>query len=396
MKTAFKPSMLSAAFCFLAVSIAPAQGQDGKAIFRFDTFGSEQLWTDVLQMQHVLKDVSPVTALSVGLKVDSAALPPSIVDAIKNNDPSVNLNDPATTLQLLKLNAVVGVIGKIVGPNENLATIGITCALCHSTVDDTVISGVGRRLDGWPNRTLNPGAIIALSPAIVDKSPYLSWGPGKYDPRFHAFDGRKFIPLNSPTLPVLIPPAYGLLGVGFETYTGDGPISYWNNYVGVTQMGGQGDFSDPRIGLSIVQRPDLVAPKLQELAAYQLGLPAPPAPAGSYNPDAATRGQTLFNGRARCAECHPAPTYTDVLKGAPDVPLLHPPEQVGQNPAYANRSATKRYRATPLRGAWQHPPYFHDGTASNFLAVVNHYADTLPLVLTDAEKSDLVEFLKSL
>ena len=397
MTSGSRPFAAWMASCVMAMMAGSATAQNGQAIFRFDTFGNEQLWTDVLQMQHALKTVSPAVALSVGLKVDSDALPPAIANAIKAGDPSVNLNDPAVTIQLLKLNAVVGVKGKVVGANDTLASVGITCALCHSTVDDSVVPGVGRRLDGWPNRKLNVGAIIALSPAITDKSPYLSWGPGKYDPRLHAFDGKKFIPLNSSTLPVLIPPAYGLQGVGFETYTGDGPISYWNNYVGVTQMGGHGDFSDPRIGLRIIQRPDQIASKLPALAAYQLSLPAPTPSAGTFDAAAAGRGQALFNGRARCAECHPAPTYTDVLHGPnPNVPLLHLPSQVGQNANYANRSATKLYRATPLRGAWQHPPYFHDGSAGDFLAVVNHYAAVLPLVLTPEEKSDLVEFLKSL
>ena len=214
----------------LALVVPQAQspnGFDGKSIFRFDTFGDEQLWTETLQMQQVIKNVSPATALSVGLKVDSEALPKAVIHALKAG--KVNLNDPAVTIQLLKLNAVVGVIGKVVGANDNLATVGITCALCHSTVDDSLAPGIGKRLDGWPNLSLNVGAIIALSPAISDKSSYLTWGPGKFDPRFHAFDGTTFIPLNSPTLPVVIPPVYGLKGVGFETFTADGPISYWNN-----------------------------------------------------------------------------------------------------------------------------------------------------------------------
>jgi hypothetical protein len=252
----------------LSVAFPTAQAQpDGKSIFRFDTFGSEQLWTDFLQMQHVIaENVSPKTALSVGLKVDVDALPPALIDALATNQ--VNLDDPAVTVQLLKLNAVVGVIGKVVGANDNLATVGITCALCHSTVDDSFASGIGKRLDGWANTTLNPGAIIALSPAITetDKKTYRSWGAGKYDPRFRIFDGASPLPLNSPSIPVVIPPAFGLEGVGFETFNGDGPISYWNNYVAVTQMGGHGSFNDPRIGVSVVQTPDQVTPKLPALA----------------------------------------------------------------------------------------------------------------------------------
>jgi hypothetical protein len=240
----------------------------GKTIFRFDTFGDEQLWTDVLQMQHVVADLSPATALSVGLKVDADALPASVIRAIKAGQ--VDLNDPAVTVQLLKLNAVVGVMGKVVGRNDTLATVGITCALCHSTVDDSVAPGIGRRLDGWANRTLNVGAIVALSPAVSDKATLRSWGPGRYDPRFHIFDGTNLLTINSPSIPVVIPPAFGLQGVGFETVNGDGPISYWNSYVGVTQMGGHGSFSDSRIGVSVTQTPDLVTPKLPALLQYQL------------------------------------------------------------------------------------------------------------------------------
>jgi mono/diheme cytochrome c family protein len=373
----------------------PQSTSDGQSIFRFDTFGDEQLWTDVLQMQHALKNVSPATALSVGLKVDSEALPPSLVSAIKAD--GVNLNDPAVTIQLLKLNAVVGVIGKVVGANDNLATVGITCALCHSIVDDSVAPGIGKRLDGWPNRALNVGAIIALSPALTDKSPYNSWGPGRYDARFRAFDGKTFLQLSPTSIPVLIPPAYGLQGVGFETYTGDGPISYWNNYVAVTQMGGQGDFRDDRIHLVIKQRNELVSPKLQALLRYQLNLAAPPPPPGSFDQAAAERGAALFNGAARCATCHIPTLFTDVVSGPdPTVPLLHSPSEVGQDPAYVQRSATKAYRTTPLRALWQHPPYFHDGSAADLAAVVNHYERLLSLGLTDRQKADLVEYLKTL
>lgn len=383
----------------LAVVLPTAQSQpDGKAIFRFDTFGSEQLWTDVLRMQHVIADsVSPATALSVGLKVDVDALPSSIIDALKAGQ--IDLNDPAVTVQLLKLNAVVGVVGKVVGANDNLATVGITCALCHSTVDDSLAPGIGKRLDGWANTTLNPGAIIALSPFITDKEPFLSWGAGKYDPRFHIFDGANVIEINSPTLPVVIPPVFGLQGVGFETFNADGPISYWNNYVGVTQMGGHGSFSDPRIGVSVIQTPDLVTPKLPALVQYQLSLQTPPPPPRSFKRPAARRGAELFFGAAKCATCHQPPTYTDVLTGPdPSVPLLHPPSEIPTDKDYAARSATKEWRTTPLRALWQHPPYFHDGSAATLLDVVNRYNDDprFSLGLTKKEKADLVEFLKTL
>jgi mono/diheme cytochrome c family protein len=389
---------LAAVLLVVALTVPRADSQsssDGKTIFRFDTFGNEQLWTDTLQMQHALKNVSPATALAVGLKVDSDALPPAVITALKAGQ--VNLNDAAVTIQLLKLNAVVGVVGKVVGANNHLATVGITCALCHSTVDDSVAPGIGRRLDGWPNLNLNVGAVVALSPAIADKSPYLSWGPGKYDPRFHAFNGSGFISLNSPTLPVVIPPAYGLKGVGFETFTGDGPISYWNSYVGVGQMGGHGSFSDPRIGLTITQTPDLVTPKLPALLEYQLSLHAPSAPTATRDKAAVTRGKNLFNGAARCATCHMAPTYTDVLSGPnPDIPLLHAASETGVDARYAARSATGMYRTTPLRGLWQHPPYFHDGSAKDLLAVVNHYDAVFSLQLNRKQKDDLVEFLRTL
>src|SRR5215208_2696678 len=392
----FSTGALSAAILTSAVS--PAQSQsasEGKSIFRFDTFGDEQFWTDVLRMQQVIKNVSPRTALSVGLKVDSDALPPELREAIKAG--KVNLDDPKVTIQLLKLNAVVGVIGKVVGANNNLATIGITCALCHSTVDNRVAPGIGRRLDGWPNRTLNVGAIIALSPAIADKAPYRSWGPGKYDARFRAFNGINILTLNSTTVPTVIPPAFGLQGVRFETFTGDGPISYWNNYVAVTQMGGHGSFSDPRLGLSITQTPDLVTPKLPSLLQYQLSLQTPPPPAGSFNQAAADRGKKLFDGAARCVTCHTRPLLTDVNNGSdPSKPKLHAPAEVGQDPAYALRSATKMYRTTPLRALWQHPPYFHDGSAATLMAVVNRYNTLLNLALTNGQKADLVQYLKTL
>lgn len=383
----------------VAITAQPAarpKVADGQQIFRFDTFGDEQLWTNTLQMHLAIATVSPSTALGVGLKVDVEALPQAVIDALSRNE--VNLNDPAVTVQLLSLNAVVGVVGKV-DDQGRLTRIGITCALCHSTVDDSFTTGIGKRLDGWPNRDLNVGAILGLSPALPDslKAEFGTWGPGKYDPRHHAFDGTNIIPLNSPTLPVLLPPAYGLRGVGFETYTGDGSISYWNSYVGVSQMGGQGNFSDPRIDLTIIQKPDRVTAKLPALLDYQLSLAAPAPPGGSFNAAAARRGERLFHGKAKCATCHMPPTYTDVLSGPdPSVPFLHDPAEVGTEPFYAARSATGKYRTSPLRGIWQHPPYFHDGSAANLLAVVNHYDQRFALHLSPSQKADLVEFLKSL
>ena len=203
----------------------------------------------------------------------------------------MDLDDPAVTIQLLKLNAVIGVIGRVVGPNDRLATIGISCALCHSTVDNRIAPGIGRRHDGWPNRTLNVGAIIALSPAITNKAPFQSWGPANSTraSRFSMYRDRPAAQVH----PARRHSALGLQGVGFETFTGDGPISYWNNYVGVTQMGGHGTFSDARIGIDIRQEPDLVRPKLSALLRYQLSLQTPPPPSGSFDEEAAQRGKKL-------------------------------------------------------------------------------------------------------
>ena len=375
-----------------------AQGSDlhqGREIFRYDTFGDEQLWTTVLRMHEVIPTIDPVTALGVGLKVDVEALPPDTIAAIRAND--VDLTDPAVTLTLLTLNAVVGVKGQV-DDNGRLTSVGITCALCHSTVDDALMPGIGRRLDGWANRDLNVGAILGLSPALETlKAEFSTWGPGKYDPRHHAFDGLNLIPLNSPSLPIVIPSIYGLRGVGFETFTGDGPISYWNAYVGIGQMGGKGTFTDSRIGLVIKQSPDLVTPKLDELLAYQLSLRTPDPPAGSFDRQAANRGRRLFRNEAGCATCHEGPRFTDVLNGfSRQVPLLHDANEVGTEPEYASRSATKRYRTTPLRGLWQHPPYFHDGSAPDLPSVVEHYDRRFGLHLTPEQKRDLVEYLKTL
>jgi hypothetical protein len=367
---------------------------DGQTIFRFDTFGDEQLWTDVLRMHEVIQTVDPATALSVGLKVDVRALPPSIIRALRRGE--VDLTDPAVTVELIRLNAVVGIKGTV--EDGQLTRVGTTCALCHSTVDDSLAPGIGRRLDGWAATDLNVGAIVALSPALDEatKAEFRTWGPGKYDPRHHAFDGTNIIPLNSPSLPVVIPPVYGLRGVGFETYTGDGPISYWNSYVGVSQMGGQGTFNDPRINLFINQTPDLVTPKLPALLAYQLSLRPPRPPARLIDRRSARRGRELFNNEAGCSTCHQGRTFTDVLNGTNGTPLLHTPDEVGMDPRYAERSATRLYRTTPLRGLLQHSPYFHDGKAADLPAVVEHYDQHFGLGLLPSQKADLVEYLKTL
>ena len=352
-----------------------AQLAEGQRVFRFDTFGDEVVWTDKLRLHEVIeKSVDPTTALKVGLKVDSEVLPPGILA-------KVDLKSPATTVALLKMNAIVG-LQATVDANNRLTRVGVTCALCHSTVDDFVMPGIGRRKDGWPNRDLNVGAIIALSPALTaaQKAVYTSWGPGKYDPRYNQ-DGKN--------TPLVLPPAYGLAQVTNETYTAEGPISYWNAYVAVTQMGGQGNFSDQRLGIDVKHSPDLVTAKLPALKAYQHSLATPAAPAGSVDAVGAQRGQMVFN--RSCASCHVGGTGTDNNGGK-----LHPPAETGMDAAYAMRTANKAYRTTPLRGLWQHPPYFHNGSAATLADVVTHYNRVRKLGLTAEQQRDLVEYLKSL
>jgi mono/diheme cytochrome c family protein len=364
----------------------------GRQIFRFDTFGDETQWTDTLRMHEVIATaVDPVTALSVGLKVDAEALPDAVRQGIV--DGSVDLKSTATTIALLKLDAVVGVKGTVetVNGHDTLTRVGITCALCHSTVDDSFAPGIGKRRDGWPNRDLNPGAIIALSPALDAKTKlvYNSWGPGKYDPRFNQ-DGK-----NGPQV---IPPAYGLQGLHRITSTGDGDdIAYWNRYVAVTQMGGHGTFSDRRIGVNVTNgRDDRVTDKLPALQAYQLTLPAPVPPEGSFDPAAAERGKALFNGKGTCATCHTGDEFTDAnARLHPPTDVVSEPEPNGA-PSYASRSATKQYRTAPLRGLWQHAPYFHNGSAATLEDVVRTYNARKSLGMSEEQIADLAQYLKSL
>jgi Cytochrome c len=357
------------------VETSPALVAEGQKIFRFDTFGDEQVWTDTLRLHEVVeKNVDPTTALKVGLKVDAEALPPGILD-------KVDLKSPTTTVALLKMNAVVG-LQATVDSSNHITRLGVTCALCHSNVDNSVMPGIGRRKDGWPNRDLNVGAIIALSPMLsADKrAVYMSWGPGKYDPRYNQ-DGKN--------TPLVLPPAYGLALITNETYTAEGPISYWNAYVAVTQMGGQGNFSDPRLGIDVKHSPDMVTSKLPALRAYQHSLPAPPPPAGSFDAAIAARGRVVFD--RTCASCHVGGTGTDSNRGT-----LHMPAETGVDGAYAARTASKAYRTTPLRGLWQHAPYFHDGSAATLTDVVTHYNRVRTLGLTTEEQRELTEYLKSL
>jgi len=366
-----------------------ALAAQGKQIFRFETFGDEAKWTDALRMNEpIAAAVDPTTALSVGLKVDADALPPAVVAGIQNG--SIDLHSPATTIALLKLDAVVGLKGTVTTVNgvDTLTRVGITCALCHSTVDDSFAPGIGKRLDGWPNRDLNVGAIVALSPALdaATKTTLMSWGRGKYDPRFN---------IDGLSKPAVIPPAYGLAGIHSITFTGDGAeVAYWNRYVAVTQMGGLGTFDEPRLNLHVTNgTTDLVSDKLPALQAYQLSIAAPPPPAGSFDAAAAGRGKVVFEGAGQCATCHSGALYTDANT------MLHPVADSmaePETPSYAARSATKLYRTSPLAGVWQHAPYFHDGSAATLDDVVGIYDTKRSLGLTAQQKSDLVQYLKSL
>ena len=368
----------------------PALVSSGRQIFRFETFGNETFWTDTLDLhEEIQAGLSPNAALQVGLKVDVDALPADLKAQLAAGE--VNLDDPNVTVTLIGHDAVVGVRGQLDG--TTLTRVGITCALCHSTVDNSFSPlGIGRRLDGWPNRDLDVGAIVAFTQQIEQEltaeqiAVYQSWGPGRYDPRFNQ---------DEENVPVILPPAFGLRHVARELYTGDDVVSYWNAYVAITQMHGHGTFVDPRIGVSVSNPPDLVSSKLDALRAYQFSLPAPDPQPGSYDVAAARRGRAIFNAQGRCASCHMGDVLTDINAGR-----LHDAEDVGQNEDYALRSVTQQYRTTPLRGLWNPPqldgPYFHDGSATTLEEVVQHYDQLFELQLSAQQQSDLVEYLKSL
>jgi hypothetical protein len=394
---------------------------EGQQTFRFDTFGDEVFWGDKLQLHRAIEGqahggvgagVSPKAALAVGLKVDATAIPANVVAKIKNG--KVSLDDPATTLALLSLDAVVGVKGTM-NPDGSLKTIGIQCALCHSTVDDSFAPGIGKRLDGWANRDLDVGAVINLAPDLsaiatvlgVDEATVRtvlkSWGPGKFDAEL-ILDGKAMRP-DGKSAATLIPPAFGLAGVNLHTYEGWGSVPYWNAFVAVLEMHGQGNFTDARLddaaqfpvaarnnfGHVRVEK-DLVSPKLPGLQVYQLAIAAPPPPAGSFDKAAAERGDALFSGQAKCASCHVEPTYTEPGWD------MHTPQEIGIDDFQANRSPDKRYRTTPLRGLWTHQKggFYHDGRFATLMDVMSHYDAVLQLGLTDAQKKDVVEYLKSL
>jgi hypothetical protein len=400
---------------------AQAMLEEGKKIFRFDTFGSEAFWGDTLQLHKAIAGernggvgpgVSPKTALSVGLKVDADALPAALVQQIKAG--KVDLDDPATTIALLKLNSVVGVTA-FANPDGSVKSMGIQCAFCHSTVDNSFAPGIGKRLDGWPNRDLNVGAIVSLAPNLkpftdllgvdVDtvKKVLASWGPGRYDAELDK-DGKAFRP-DGKQAGTLIPPAFGLAGVDLATWTGFGSVTYWNAYVGVTQMHGMGTFFDARFNnkdqypvavksgsWNTRSKPDTVTPKLAALHFYQLSLPAPKAPAGSFDKAAFERGKAIFEGVAKCATCHVPPLFTEPGHN------LHAPSEIGIDSFQADRSPTKMYRTAPLAGLWSHQKggFYHDGRFATLPDVVNHYDAHFKLNLSEANKKDLVEYLKGI
>lgn len=395
--------------------------EDGRRTFRFDTFGSEAFWGDALKLHEAIAGaknggvgggVSPKTALAVGLKVDSEALPASLVEQIKRG--AVNLDDPATTVALLKLDAVVGVKGFFDG-RGTLRSLGLTCAFCHSTVDDSFTAGIGRRRDGWAPRDLNVGMIVSLAPNLqpfadllkVDvptvKKVLTSWGPGKFDAELDK-DGKAFRPDGKPAA-TLIPPAFGLAGVNLHTWTGFGSVTYWNAYVAATEMHGSGTFFDERLKdpqqFPVAARsgswntrgtPDKVTAKLAALHFYQLAIPAPKAPEGSYDTAAAARGGVLFNGKAKCATCHVPPLFTEPGNN------LHAPAEIGVDSFQADRSPTHAYRTAPLKGLWTHQKggFYHDGRFADLREVVQHYDRHFGLNLSGGEVNDLVEYLKSL
>jgi hypothetical protein len=394
----------------------------GRQTFRFDTFGDDAFWGDTLKLHQAIagaklggvgSGVSPATALAVGLKVDVDALPAPLREDLAHA--RVNLDDPSTTLALLKLNSVVGVTG-IFGGDGQLKSMGIQCALCHSTVDDSFAPGIGSRLDGWPNRDLNVGAIVALAPDLsvvtnllgVDdataRTVLKSWGPGKFDASLF-IDGKAFRP-DGKTAATLIPPAFGLAGVNLGTWTGFGSTTYWNAFVANLEMHGKGTFYDPRLndiqqfpiavkaGLAnVTNSPDLVTSKLAALHFYQLAIPAPKSPeAGNPFNFSAIRGKDVFNGKAQCARCHVPPLFTEPGYN------MHTADEIGVDDFQAKRSPTGRYRTAPLKGLFAHQKggFYHDGRFPTMRAVVDHYDSVLKTGLTEEEKNDLVAYLRTL
>jgi hypothetical protein len=394
--------------------------EKGQEDFRFETFGDEAFWGDTLNLDAAIAGaanggigpgLSPNQALGLGLKVDVNALPGALLGQLRAG--AVNLDDPAVTLALLQANAVVGVKGFF--SSGVLSSVGIQCALCHSTVNDSFAPGIGSRLDGWANRDLNVGAIVAFAPDLSAFATLLgvsqdtvrqvlnSWGPGKFDAEL-VLDGKAFRP-DGKTAATLIPPAFGLAGVNLHTWTGWGSVTHWNAFVANLEMHGVGTFFDPRLndavqfpiaaanGFGNVRNtPDLITGKLADLHFYQLAIPAPAPPIGSFNASAAALGRSLFAGKAACATCHVPPLFTEPGWN------MHLPSEIGIDSFQADRAPDRRYRTAPLKGLWTHTKggFYHDGRFATLLDVVNHYNDVKSLGLTEAEKQDLVEYLKSL
>jgi hypothetical protein len=408
-------------FDFSVEANAVRQVREGRETFRYATFGDEDFWGGTLGLHQAIAGaanggvgpgVSPKAALGVGLKVDVESLPRSVIRALQRG--KLNLDDPAVTVELLRLNAVVGVTG-FFDNSGRLTSMGIQCALCHSTVDDSFAPGIGRRRDGWANRDLNVGGIIALSPRLqpvadllgVDVPTVLtvlkSWGPGKFDAELF-LDGKAFRP-DGKTAATLIPPAFGLAGVNLHTWTGWGGISHWNAFVANLEMHGKGTFYDPRLndaarfpvaaraGFGNVRaEEDLITPLLGSLQIYQLALDAPKPPKGSFNRTAAARGERLFNDKGRCGTCHVPPLFTEPGYN------LHTPEEIGIDAFQSSRSPDQRYRTAPLKGLWTHTKggFYHDGRFATLADVIGHYDSTFGLGLSPAERLDLEHYLRSL
>ena len=404
-----------------AKAAAERMVDEGRATFRHDTFGDENFWGGALGLHRAIAGeanggvgpgVSPAAALALGLKVDLDALPPDLVKALERGE--VDLEDPASTLALLRADAVVGVTGFFDGDGA-IESIGIQCALCHSTVDDSFAAGIGSRLDGWPNRDLDVGAIIAASPDLspiqgllgADRATVVSvlesWGPGKFDASL-LLDGKAVRP-DGESAAVLLPPAYGLVGVNLHTYTGWGSVTYWNALVANLEMQGQGTFYDPRLDnaerfpIAAANRfghktttDDRVTPKLAALHFYQLALEAPRPPEGSFDADAAARGEEVFKGAANCASCHVPPLYTEPGWN------MHTAAEIGIDSFQARRSPDRRYRTTPLKGLWsrQKGGFYHDGRFETVADVIDHYDRFMDLGLSANQKEDLAQFLLSI
>jgi len=395
----------------------------GRSTFRLDTFGDEEFWGGSIRLHDAIQGeqrggvgsgVTPRVALTLGLKLDSEALPVGVAAQLRAG--RAELDTVETMLDLLRQDAIVGLRAffSIEDP-KRLRAIGVTCAFCHSTVDDSIAPGIGERLDGWPNRDLNIGAIVAMSPDLSVLSGLLnvddagvrkvlaSWGPGKYDAML-LLDGKAFRP-DGRSAATVLPPVFGLAGIGLQTWTGWGSVPYWNALVANTQMRGKGVFFEPRLD-DKVQYPlaakhklgqlraerDEITGKLAALHLYQLALPSPKPPAGSYDPARSSRGDALFNGAARCATCHVPPLYTEPGWN------LHEPKEIGIDDFQAKRSPTGRYRTAPLRGLFAHTKggFYHDGRFATLLDVVEHYNKTFKLGLDGEQQADLVEFLRSI